>query len=83
MFADKVYLLLLLLIPVLAVFFYVVLKKRETALDLLISRMNISTLVSVNLKAYKIKYILLLTGGGGCYSCNGSSTVWRQNENGN
>jgi Ca-activated chloride channel family protein len=61
MFADKIYLLLLLLIPALAVFFYVVFKKRKADLDLLISRVNISTLVSVNLKAYKIKYILLLT----------------------
>ncbi|GMO52272.1 MAG: VWA domain-containing protein [Candidatus Endomicrobiellum trichonymphae] len=62
MFADKIYLLLLLLIPVLAVFFYIALKKRKAALDRLISSVNISTLVSVNLKAYKIKYILLLAG---------------------
>ncbi|MDR3256526.1 MAG: VWA domain-containing protein [Endomicrobium sp.] len=62
MFADKIYLLLLLLIPAFAVFFYVVLKKRKTMLALLISSINMSSLAAVNLKAYAIKYILLLAG---------------------
>ncbi|MDR0800615.1 MAG: VWA domain-containing protein [Endomicrobium sp.] len=62
MFADKIYLLLLLLIPALAVFFYIVFEKRKTTLSLLISRVNMPTLVAVNLKAYAIKYILLLIG---------------------
>jgi Ca-activated chloride channel family protein len=61
-FADKIYLLLLVLIPFLAFFFYIAFKNRKTAVHLLISRVNISSLANVNLKAYIIKYILLLTG---------------------
>jgi Ca-activated chloride channel family protein len=60
MFADKIYLLFLLLIPLLAVFLYIALKKRETALDSLISRTNLQLLTTVNLNAYRIKHILFL-----------------------
>ncbi|MCA6071745.1 MAG: VWA domain-containing protein [Endomicrobium sp.] len=62
MFADKVYLLLLFLIPILIFFFFVAFKKRKAALNTLISSMNMPILAVVNLKAYKVKYILLLVG---------------------
>ena len=62
MFVDKVYLLLLFLIPILIFFFFVVFKKRKVALNTLVSSMNMPVLAVVNLKAYKVKYILLLVG---------------------
>ena len=62
MFADKVYLLLLFLIPILIFFFFVAFKKRKAALNTLISSINMPMLAVVNLKAYKVKYILLLVG---------------------
>ncbi|MCA6072766.1 MAG: VWA domain-containing protein [Endomicrobium sp.] len=62
MFADKVYLLLLFLMPILIFFFFVAFKKRKAALNTLVSSMNMPILAVVNLKAYKVKYILLLVG---------------------
>ncbi|MCA6070433.1 MAG: VWA domain-containing protein [Endomicrobium sp.] len=62
MFADKVYLLLLFLMPILIFFFFVAFKKRKAALNTFVSSMNMPILAVVNLKAYKVKYILLLVG---------------------
>jgi Ca-activated chloride channel family protein len=61
MFTDKIYLLLLLLLPLLAVFLYLTFRKREFDLALLVSRVNFLSLTNVNLNAYKIKNILILS----------------------
>ncbi|MDR1523608.1 MAG: VWA domain-containing protein [Endomicrobium sp.] len=62
MFADKSYLLLLILMPLLILFFYIAIKKRKDALNMLIANINLLSLSEVNLNAYKIKSILFLIG---------------------
>jgi Ca-activated chloride channel family protein len=62
MFADKSYLLLLILIPLLMLFFYIAIKKRKDALNMLVANINLLSLSEVNLNAYKVKSILFLIG---------------------
>lgn len=62
MFADKSCLLLLLIIPALAALFYVFYRKREKALGMLVSKLNLAVLSNVDLKKYGIKYFFTLLG---------------------
>ena len=52
----------MLLLPILAFLCYVFYKKRKEALDLLISRVNISALSNVNIRVYIVKYIFIIIG---------------------